>query len=45
MTLERGDMISTGTPEGVGPFVPGDNIEAAVERSGTKLASFKFLCQ
>ena len=38
-------MISTGTPEGVGPFVPGDNIEAAVERSGTKLASFKFLCQ
>ncbi|HTK82343.1 MAG TPA: fumarylacetoacetate hydrolase family protein [Bacteroidota bacterium] len=27
-TLERGDVIFTGTPEGVGPVVPGDNIEA-----------------
>lgn len=44
MTLEVGDMISTGTPEGVGPFVPGDDVEAAVERDGTALASFKFKC-
>jgi len=44
MTLEVGDMISTGTPEGVGPFVPGDNVEAAVERDGASLASFKFKC-
>ena len=27
-TLERGDLIYTGTPEGVGPVVPGDKIEA-----------------
>ena len=44
MTLEPGDMISTGTPEGVGPFVPGDEIEAGLVRSGTTLTSFKFTC-
>jgi len=28
MTLERGDLILTGTPEGVGPINPGDTVEA-----------------
>lgn len=28
ITLERGDLVFTGTPEGVGPVVPGDVIEA-----------------
>jgi acylpyruvate hydrolase len=28
ITLERGDLIFTGTPEGVGPVLPGDVIEA-----------------
>jgi 2-keto-4-pentenoate hydratase/2-oxohepta-3-ene-1,7-dioic acid hydratase in catechol pathway len=28
LTLERGDLIFTGTPEGVGPVVAGDVIEA-----------------
>jgi 2-keto-4-pentenoate hydratase/2-oxohepta-3-ene-1,7-dioic acid hydratase in catechol pathway len=28
MTLERGDLIMTGTPEGVGEIKPGDVIEA-----------------
>lgn len=28
MTLERGDLILTGTPEGVGPINSGDVIEA-----------------
>jgi len=28
MTLERGDLILTGTPEGVGPINSGDIIEA-----------------
>jgi 2-keto-4-pentenoate hydratase/2-oxohepta-3-ene-1,7-dioic acid hydratase in catechol pathway len=28
MTLERGDVIATGTPEGVGPLAPGDRVEA-----------------
>jgi 2-keto-4-pentenoate hydratase/2-oxohepta-3-ene-1,7-dioic acid hydratase in catechol pathway len=32
MTLEPGDIIATGTPEGVGPLTNGDNVE--VEISG-----------
>lgn len=32
--LEPGDLIFTGTPEGVGPVVPGDVIEAGVEGVG-----------
>ncbi len=32
--LEPGDLIFTGTPEGVGPVVPGDAIEAGVEGVG-----------
>ncbi len=27
MTLEEGDVIATGTPEGVGPLLPGDVVE------------------
>jgi 2-keto-4-pentenoate hydratase/2-oxohepta-3-ene-1,7-dioic acid hydratase in catechol pathway len=34
MTLEPGDLISTGTPEGVGPLVPGDTVEVEVSRVG-----------
>jgi 2-keto-4-pentenoate hydratase/2-oxohepta-3-ene-1,7-dioic acid hydratase in catechol pathway len=35
MTLEPGDVIATGTPEGVGPVVAGDVIEISVEGVGT----------
>jgi len=35
MTLEPGDIISTGTPEGISPIEPGDVVEAVVERIGT----------
>ncbi len=35
MTLEPGDLIATGTPEGVGPVVAGDVIEITVEGVGT----------
>ena len=28
ITLERGDLLFTGTPAGVGPIVPGDRLEA-----------------
>ncbi|HLW88372.1 MAG TPA: fumarylacetoacetate hydrolase family protein [Terriglobales bacterium] len=35
MTLEPGDVIATGTPEGVGPVVAGDVIEVAVAGVGT----------
>jgi len=27
MTLEPGDLLATGTPEGVGPLAPGDRVE------------------
>jgi fumarylpyruvate hydrolase len=29
-TLQAGDLIFTGTPEGVGPLVPGDKVEASI---------------
>jgi len=35
MTLVAGDVIATGTPEGVGPVVAGDVMEVAVEGVGT----------
>lgn len=34
MTLERGDVLLTGTPAGVGPLAAGDRIEARIERVG-----------
>lgn len=34
-TLYPGDIISTGTPEGVSPIVPGDTVVATVEKVGT----------
>lgn len=34
-TLHPGDVVLTGTPEGVGPIRPGDTIEAAIDRIGT----------
>jgi 2-keto-4-pentenoate hydratase/2-oxohepta-3-ene-1,7-dioic acid hydratase in catechol pathway len=34
MTLEPGDLISTGTPEGVGPLVAGDTVEIEVSGVG-----------
>jgi 2-keto-4-pentenoate hydratase/2-oxohepta-3-ene-1,7-dioic acid hydratase in catechol pathway len=35
MTLLPGDLISTGTPSGVGPIVAGDRVEVSVEGIGT----------
>ena len=35
MTLEPGDIIATGTPEGVGPVTDGDTVEIEVEGVGT----------
>lgn len=34
MTLEPGDIIATGTPVGVGPMIPGDEIEVDIEGIG-----------
>ena len=33
--LQPGDLIYTGTPEGVGPVVAGDTIEGSIEAVGT----------
>lgn len=35
MTLQPGDVIATGTPEGVGSVVPGDRIRMTIEKIGT----------
>lgn len=35
MTLERGDVIATGTPEGVGPIEDGETVEVEIEGIGT----------
>jgi 2-keto-4-pentenoate hydratase/2-oxohepta-3-ene-1,7-dioic acid hydratase in catechol pathway len=33
-TLEPGDLIATGTPEGVGPLAPGNRVTVAIEGLG-----------
>jgi 2-keto-4-pentenoate hydratase/2-oxohepta-3-ene-1,7-dioic acid hydratase in catechol pathway len=35
MTLFPGDVITTGTPAGVGPMVPGDRVDVQIEGIGT----------
>lgn len=34
LTLQPGDIIATGTPEGVGPITVGDHVTIAIERVG-----------
>jgi 2-keto-4-pentenoate hydratase/2-oxohepta-3-ene-1,7-dioic acid hydratase in catechol pathway len=34
MTLEPGDIVSTGTPAGVGPIKAGDTVEVEVQGVG-----------
>ncbi len=34
LPLQPGDVIATGTPEGVGPFAPGDTLRIAIEGVG-----------
>ncbi|MDZ7779417.1 MAG: fumarylacetoacetate hydrolase family protein [Gemmatimonadota bacterium] len=35
MTLEPGDIVATGTPDGIGPLQPGDRVEVEVGGVGT----------
>jgi 2-keto-4-pentenoate hydratase/2-oxohepta-3-ene-1,7-dioic acid hydratase in catechol pathway len=35
MTLNPGDVIASGTPGGVGPMLPGDEIEIRIEGIGS----------
>jgi len=37
MTLESGDLIITGTPAGIGPLKPGDEVEVRIEGIGSLL--------
>ena len=41
MTLERGDIVITGTPKGVGPVVPGDVLRAGIRVAGKELEEAK----
>ncbi|MFP4364002.1 MAG: fumarylacetoacetate hydrolase family protein [Spirochaetia bacterium] len=40
-TLREGDIISTGTPSGVGPLSPGDTVEVEIEKIGILKNSVK----
>jgi len=35
ITLEKDDIIATGTPSGISPIKPGDQVEASIEKIGT----------
>ena len=35
MTLRPGDVVATGTPSGVGPMKPGDNVEVRIDGIGS----------
>ncbi|MFX1496542.1 MAG: fumarylacetoacetate hydrolase family protein [Promethearchaeota archaeon] len=35
VTLEKDDIVATGTPSGISPIYPGDTIEASIENIGT----------
>jgi acylpyruvate hydrolase len=41
MTLEKGDIVLTGTPKGVGPVVPGDILRAGLKVAGKELPEAK----
>lgn len=42
ISLTEGDLILTGTPEGVGAIKPGDSIEGTASLDGKVLASLNF---
>jgi acylpyruvate hydrolase len=41
MTLDQGDLLMTGTPEGMGPVNEGDKLEAYLRYNGKVLAEIK----
>ncbi|KAJ2005239.1 hypothetical protein GGI06_005476, partial [Coemansia sp. S85] len=42
MTLEEGDLVLTGTPKGVGPILPGEQVVAGLEYQGKELSRIEF---
>lgn len=45
MTLDKGDLILTGTPKGVGPVKPGDHITASLSVGDDVLESLDFYAE
>jgi fumarylpyruvate hydrolase len=41
VALAAGDVIMTGTPEGVSPLEPGDRVVATIEKIGTMKVSVR----
>jgi len=41
LTLEPGDIISTGTPSGVGPISHGDTVEIKIQGIGSLINDFE----
>ena len=41
IALAPGDLLFTGTPAGVGPLLPGDRVEATIEKVGTLAVELK----
>ena len=39
MTMQEGDILMTGTPEGMGPVAEGDRLEASLTYNGKVLAT------
>lgn len=37
MTLEKGDIVLTGTPKGVGPVLAGDRMSAGIRKDGEEI--------
>lgn len=42
MTLNEGDLILTGTPEGVGPVNVGDHVEGTLSLTGKEISRLDF---
>ena len=42
MTVNEGDIILTGTPEGVGPIKPGDKVEGKLRDNGRSIGELVF---
>ena len=45
MTLEAGDILMSGTPEGLGPVSEGDRLEASLTYKGKVLATISDVIQ
>ncbi|KAK4053022.1 hypothetical protein OIV83_001756 [Microbotryomycetes sp. JL201] len=45
MTLEEGDLLLTGTPQGVGPVKNGDKVTAGLVQNGETLATLEHDCK